>query len=184
MVFEDIKLPNLFIVGTGRAGTTSLYNYLKQHPEVFMSPIKEPQYFLRKDIYEFHDGIDIEKIISDFGEYINLFKGGEHKKIRGEASALYLYLKSATHEIYELIPDAKIIISLRNPIERALSYFRMNIGQGIIVAKSFCEAIRKIYRAFFLSENFNSFDFDVSGCIDFLVDYFKEDISFWLEEKN
>jgi hypothetical protein len=148
MIFEDIKLPNLFIVGTGRAGTTSLYNYLKQHPEVFMSPIKEPQYFLRKDIYEFHDGIDIEKIISDFGEYVSLFKGGEHKKIRGEASALYLYSKSATHEIYELIPDAKIIISLRNPIERALSYFRMNIGQGIIVAKSFCEAIRK--RPFYL----------------------------------
>jgi hypothetical protein len=42
---EDIKLQNLFIVGTGRAGTTSLYNYLKQYPEVFMSPIKEPQYF-------------------------------------------------------------------------------------------------------------------------------------------
>jgi len=63
---EDIKLPNLFIVGAPRSGTTSLYNYLKQHPEVFMSPIKEPHYFLRKDIYEFHDGIDIEKIISDF----------------------------------------------------------------------------------------------------------------------
>jgi hypothetical protein len=44
--------------------------------------------------------------------------------------------------------------------------------------------MRKIYRVFFLSENSNSFDFDVSGCIDFLVDYFKEDISFWLEEKN
>jgi hypothetical protein len=66
MIFEDIKLPNLFIVGTGIAGTTSLYNYLRQHPEVFMSTIEEPQYFLRKDIYEFHDGIDIEKIISDF----------------------------------------------------------------------------------------------------------------------
>jgi hypothetical protein len=56
---EDIKLPNLFTVGTGRAGTTSLYEYLKQHTEVFMFPIKEPQYFLRKDIYEFRDGIDI-----------------------------------------------------------------------------------------------------------------------------
>jgi hypothetical protein len=55
--------------------------------------------------------------------------------------------------------------------------------------------MRKIYRAFFLSENSNSFDFDVSRCIDFLVDYFKEDIkklsdllgrdlSFWLEEKK
>jgi hypothetical protein len=71
----------------------------------------------------------------------------------------------------------------------------MNITQGIIVEKSFCKAIRKIYRAFFLSENFNSFDFDVSRCIDFLVDYFKEDVkklsdllgrdlSFWLEEQK
>jgi hypothetical protein len=65
------------------------------------------------------------KIISDFGEYISLFKGGKDKKIRGEASVTYLYSKSATREIYELIPDAKIIISLRNPIERALSHFKL-----------------------------------------------------------
>ena len=293
---EDIKMPNLFIVGTGRAGTTSLYNYLKQHPEVFMSPIKEPHYFARKDIYEFHDGVDIEKIISDFKEYISLFKDGKGKKIRGEASTTYLYSKTATSEIYELIPDAKIIISLRNPIERALSHFRMNIAGGVIFTRSFCGAIRKrslylwmglyyehvkryletfstqnvkiiiyddlkndtlsvmkdicrflkidenyvfnidlskkynvslipknlylhmlatrtrkilkevvpfnlynrireIYKMFFLSENPNSFDFDVSKCIDFLVDYFKEDLkklsdllgrdlSFWLEEKK
>jgi hypothetical protein len=292
---EDIKLPNLFIVGAPRAGTTSLYNYLKQHPEVFMSPIKEPHHFARKDIYEFLDEISPPKIISDFKEYISLFRDGKGKKIRGEASITYLYSKSATREIYELIPDAKIIISLRNPIERALSHFKLDILHGIIIAKSFCEAIkkrplylwmglyyehvkryietfpkqnikiiiyddlkndplyvmkdicrfleidenyvfnidlkkynaslmpknvyfhifaikiakilkriipphfydkmRKIYRVFFLSENSNSFDFDVSRCIDFLVDYFKEDIkklsdllgidlSFWLEEKK
>jgi hypothetical protein len=46
-MIEDIKLPNLFIVGAPRSGTTSLYNYLKQHPEVFMSPAKEPHYFVR-----------------------------------------------------------------------------------------------------------------------------------------
>jgi hypothetical protein len=292
---EDIKLPNLFIVGAPRSGTTSLYNYLKQHPEVFMSPIKEPHYFARKDIHEFHDKVGYPKIISDFKEYISLFKGGKDKKIRGEASVNYLYSKSATCEIYKLIPDAKIIISLRNPIERALSHFKYDLTFGVIFVKSFCEAIkkrpfhlwmglyyehvkryletfstqnvkiiiyddlkndtlsvmkdicrfleidenyvfnidlkkynaslmpknvyfhifaikiakilkriipphfydkmRKIYRVFFLSENSNSFDFDVSRCIDFLVDYFKEDIkklsdllgrdlSFWLEEEK
>jgi len=289
---EDIKLPNLFIVGVPRSGTTSLYEYLKRHPEVFMSPCKEPHYFARKDIYEFLDEISPPKIISDFKEYISLFKGGKGKKIRGEASAIYFFSKSATREIYELIPDAKIIISLRNPIERALSHFKLDILHGIIIARSFCEAIRKrslylwmglyyehvkryletfpkqnvkiiiyddlkndtssvmkdicrfleidenyvfnidlskkynvslipknlylhmlatrarkilkevvhpnlysrireIYKMFFLSEDPNSFDFDVSKCIDFLVDYFKEDVkklsdllgrdlSFWL----
>jgi len=77
---EDIKLPNLFIVGAPRSGTISLYNYLKQHPEVFMSPIKEPHYFARNDIHEIHDVVDIEKIISDFEEYIILFKDRKGKK--------------------------------------------------------------------------------------------------------
>jgi hypothetical protein len=293
---EDIKMPNLFIVGAPRSGTTSLYNYLKQHPEVFMSPIKEPHYFARKDIHEFHDKVGYPKIISDFREYISLFKGGKDKKIRGEASVNYLYSKSATCEIYKLIPDAKIIISLRNPIERALSHFKYDLTLGVIFVKSFCEAIKKrpfhlwmglyyehvkryletfstqnvkiiiyddlkndtlsvmkdicrflkidenyvfnidlskkynvslipknlylhmlatrtrkilkevvpfnlysrireIYKMFFLSEDPNSFDFDVSRCIDFLVDYFKEDVkklsdllgrdlSFWLEEQK
>ncbi|MFZ8805846.1 MAG: sulfotransferase family protein, partial [Candidatus Calescibacterium sp.] len=140
---EDIKLPNLFIVGVPRSGTTSLYEYLKRHPEVFMSPCKEPHYFARKDIYEFLDEISPPKIISDFKEYISLFEGGKGKKIRGEASAIYFFSKSATREIYELIPDAKIIISLRNPIERALSHFKLDILHGIIIARSFCEAIRK-----------------------------------------
>jgi len=140
---EDIKLPNLFIVGAPRSGTTSLYEYLKQHPEVFMSPIKEPHYFARKDIHEYHDKVGYPKIISDFKEYISLFRDGKDKRIRGEASINYLYSKSATSEIYELIPDAKIIISLRNPIERALSHFKYDLTLGVIFVKSFCEAIKK-----------------------------------------
>jgi len=98
---EDLKLPNLFIVGTGRTGT-SLYEYLKQHTEVFMSPIKEPHYFVRNDIHEIHDVVDIEKIISDFEEYIILFKDRKGRKIIGEASTTYLYSKSATREFMNL----------------------------------------------------------------------------------
>jgi hypothetical protein len=77
---EDIKLQNLFIVGTGRAGTTSLYNYLKQYPEVFMSPIKEPQYFLRKDIYEFHDGLILRKLFQIFWSMLVYSKAENIKK--------------------------------------------------------------------------------------------------------
>ncbi len=146
---EDIKLPNLFIVGAPRCGTTSIYEYLKQHPDVFMSPIKEPHYFARKDISEFHDGIAPPDVILDFKDYIGLFGGGRNKKIRGEASTNYLYSKSATFEIFKLVPDAKIIISLRDPIERALSHFKRDIfAYGIIVSRSFCEAIK--IRPFYL----------------------------------
>jgi len=148
MKVEKVELPNLFIVGAPRAGTTSLYEYLRQHPEVYICPIKEPHYFVRKDLFEFHDGIAPPKIL-DFKDYIKLFKDGKCKKIRGEASTNYLYSKSATYEISKLIPDAKVIISLRNPIERALSHYKRDItAYGIIMGKGFCEAIKR--RPFYL----------------------------------
>jgi len=142
---ERVELPNLFIVGAPRAGTTSIYEYLRQHPDVYMCPIKEPHYFARKDLFvEFNDGIAPPDVISDLKDYIALFRGVRDKKIRCEASSSYLYSKSATFEIFELVPDAKIIISLRDPIERALSHFKLDIfAYGTIMGKSFCEAVKR-----------------------------------------
>ena len=113
--------PNFFIVGAPRCGTTSIAFYLNQHPEAFISELKEPYYFSRLD---FPDNLKRESMITDKKKYLDLFKKAKGSKAIGEASAAYLSSPHAPAEIKEEFPDAKIIISLRNPIERAhSSYF-------------------------------------------------------------
>ncbi|MBA2406434.1 MAG: sulfotransferase [Chitinophagales bacterium] len=126
------KLPNFFIVGAPKAGTTSLYYYLKRHPEVYMSPIKEPNFFsyedtIRQNLYH------KEKGVGTFQEYKKLFEqaNGHHKAI-GEASVSYLFYPTVAEKIHQLVPDAKIIMSLRNPIERAFSHFFMEHKLGYV----------------------------------------------------
>ena len=80
-------LPNLFIVGAAKSGTTSLHNYLNQHPDVFMCTPKEPHFLINNDIGK--DRIPVG--ICSENEYLNLFLAGEEKKYRGESSVCLLY---------------------------------------------------------------------------------------------
>lgn len=85
---REIKEPNFFIVGAAKSGTSSLAYYLGQHPDVYMSPVKEPCYFLS----DF--GLD------DYNEYISLFRGAGDALAVGEASTGYLadeYAATAIH---------------------------------------------------------------------------------------
>ncbi len=122
------NLPNFLIVGAGKSGTTSLYYYLKQHPEIFLSDNKEP-WFLgianNKNINLNHLS---SSIIFDYDKYIKLFNRSSGYKIIGEASTIYLYLyKNAINNIKKYLPnyyETKIIIILRNPIDRAYSHYK------------------------------------------------------------
>lgn len=98
--------PNLFIVGMPKAGTTSLYHYLNEHPEIFMSPDKEPSFF-SEDIKR--------KKYREEREYLELFRNS-NENIRGEASTYYILSDVAPEKIKKFNPRAKIIISLRGPI--------------------------------------------------------------------
>jgi len=120
------KQPNFFIVGATKAGTTSIYNYLKNIPGIFMSAEKEPNYFSRKNIPNDHPIIPIR----DKKKYLELFKGVKDEKIIGEASPTYLADPEAPKLIHEAYPDAKILISLRDPVERAFSHYLMVKGVG------------------------------------------------------
>ncbi len=122
------KLPNFLIVGAAKAGTTSLYNYLKEHPEIYMSPVKEPK-FITSNFLKFpFKGIGDDKveknIIKDFGSYTKLFSKVKDEKAIGEASAdtLYFY-RDSIYYIKKYLGDVKIIILLRNPIDRAFSAY-------------------------------------------------------------
>ena len=103
-----MKKPNLFVVGAPKCGTTSMHNYLGQHPEIFMCSLKETHYF-SPDLDCFSGRI---KEISD---YLPLFDSAGHAKYIGESSPEYLYSEVAAKQIKEFCSDAKIIIMLRNP---------------------------------------------------------------------
>jgi len=155
------KLPNFFIVGAAKSGTTALYYYLKQHPEIYMSPIKEPNYFAKdinvdlfREDYKREALIDTKKyfsksklkelhlaFITNFEDYLQLFREVNNEKAIGECSNSYLYSKVAAKEIRKLIPNVKIIMILRNPIERAYSHYLMNLRDGRTSEKDFIKEV-------------------------------------------
>ncbi len=134
-------LPNFFIVGAGKAGTTSLYHYLKQHPDVFLPAVKEPHYYSFRGVRPHGPWKDVE-YIKDKSIYEALFDTWDGHKAIGEVSASYLYYPEAATGIKKDIPGAKIIIILRSPIERAFSNYRHLIRIGLERNRNFGEVIR------------------------------------------
>lgn len=101
------KIPNFFIVGAPKCGTTALYQYLKEHPNIFMAP--KERHFFATDNFAGRESLD---------DYLNLFKRASDKHYAiGEASVFYLYSPVAIKNIYEFNNKAKIIAMLRNPID-------------------------------------------------------------------
>jgi len=121
------KWPNLFIVGASKSATGTLYVHLSKVPGICMSTIKEPNYFSVK----IHPG-DGELVIRDKKQYLSLFNIGKDDKIIGEASPEYLADSEAPNLIHQVSPKAKIIIILRDPVERAYSHYFTFVRQGRI----------------------------------------------------
>lgn len=101
--------PNFILAGAPKCGTTSMWQYLNQHPEVFMCKPKEPNYFC--------DDFPRIRKVKTANEYFSLFNETDQMhRIRGEASALYFYSNVAAERIKKFNPDAKILLMLRNPV--------------------------------------------------------------------
>ncbi len=137
-----MNLPNFFIIGAAKAGSTSLYEYLIQHPQVYMSPIKEPHYY--SNIRPSAEHAHIVCAVSDTKKYLSLFKGAGGYKAIGEASTSYLSEIGTAQRIKAKIPDAKIIILLRDPVDRAYSHYLMDVRDGF-QDLSFWDAIQSDY---------------------------------------
>ena len=150
---SSYRLPTFLVVGAVKAGTTSLHEYLQQHPGIFMSPVKETNYFSDADMLFDHFNLDYRQDIStNIDKYLDgpmdkkvhishvrtrrqyekLFRDVKDQKVIGEVSNSYLYLPSTTSAIQSQLPDAKIVMILRNPVERLYSQFLMNLRLGKI----------------------------------------------------
>ena len=124
-----MTLPNFIVIGAAKAGTTALYWYLAEHPAIYMSPVKETNYFAY--------GVDArggllwgDPEVHRFGvktlaEYEALFDGAGSTTAVGEASTMYLECPQAAGRIREAIPSARIICGLRDPVDRAYSDYQM-----------------------------------------------------------
>jgi hypothetical protein len=131
---------DFFIVGAPKAGTTSLYHYLNKHLEVEMSSQKEPDYFSDYALQE--QGMYYGKNrIDTLDKYNNLFVNPQ-AKLRGEGSVSYLFYDDVPNKIKKYNPDSKIIIMLRNPIDRAFSHYLMDYRLGL-VSESFEDIVKK-----------------------------------------
>jgi hypothetical protein len=119
-----MRKPNLFIVGHPRTGTSSLHYYLDQHPEIFMTSIKEPNFFahdFREESDHFH-GKSLYFPFRTEEQYLRLYQRWKSEKIAGEASATNLCSKVSAKEIWEFNPNAKIVMMFREPVEFLYSY--------------------------------------------------------------
>lgn len=130
MTSSQRSLPDFLIIGTQKGGTTSLYSYLVQHPKIAPVLTKEIHYFDG----HYSEGLPWYKAHFPFSFQM---KG----KITGEATPYYLYHPHAPKRAAELVPNAKLIILLRNPVERAYSHYNMGNKLNIENRESFEEAI-------------------------------------------
>jgi len=148
----------IFIVGAPKAGTTSLFHYLDAHPEIKMSSEKEPDYFSDKELSEqglYYGGSRIDTL----EKYNKLFLDGEKQKIMGEGSVSYLFYPDVPLRIKEYNPESKIIIMLRNPVERAFSHYLMDYRLGLTSASFESEFNKKEglnFQQYFLLGNYSS----------------------------
>jgi Sulfotransferase family len=130
--------PNLFVVGAAKAGTTSVYDELARHPRIYMSPMKEPHFFSRIEPSPQREAFFPH--VTDEREYLALFKGATDQELVGEASTSYLWDTQAAERIKRAVPEATILIMLRDPVERAYSQYWNDVREGI-ETRSFADAI-------------------------------------------
>jgi hypothetical protein len=141
------KLPNFILAGAPTCGTTSLHHYLCQHPQIYMSPVKEPTYFAAADMVKRDDfmrvitrdktafkqyvaGAMTESArywVTEWADYQQLFKNVRQQIAIGESSVSYIWLPSAAHAIREKLPQARLIFMLRDPADRLFSWYLMKL---------------------------------------------------------
>lgn len=131
VILNLMKLPDFLVIGAAKSGTVSLYHYLQQHPQIYMSPQNEPNYWaLAGADFATHfqgpgDRQAIEQYyVTDQAAYEKLFAQADPEQCVGESSPVYLYSARAAHQIQAHLPHCKLVVILRHPADRAYSHYR------------------------------------------------------------
>lgn len=143
-----MALPDFFIAGVPKAGTTALHSALARHPAIYMSPVKEPKFFLTDgpppaegggpgDAKTYREHIWRRE---DYEALFDVAPGMAANGLKGESTPFYLHSRNAQRRIRALIPDAKLIVVLRDPIERAHSNWAHLWSAGLDPCDDFVEA--------------------------------------------
>jgi hypothetical protein len=145
-----MKLPNFFLAGPPKAGTTSLHHYLRQHPQVYMNPIKEPTFFGVADLRsrdDFLPTVERERVklraylegpqvrpaqfwVTEWDDYVQLFRNVREETAIGEASVSYFWQPSAAAAIRSKLPEARLIFVLRNPADRLVAWYMLAVRRN------------------------------------------------------
>lgn len=133
--------PNFLIIGAMKSGTTPLYDFLGQHPQVFMPRRKEPHFFSSISQGESFQFEGDREVISCPDRFQALFAPKPEQTAVGEASTSYLCTPGTAKAIYDHLPHAKLICVLRNPVERAYSHYLFLRGHGIESLDNFAQAL-------------------------------------------
>ena len=163
MIESKQKLPNLFVVGAAKSGTTAIYNFLDQHPDIYMSPLKEPHFFCddirRENFSTFFKKRTVSPaylkhylsqkklskmqiaFVDNEKDYFQLFREHSDEKYLGEVSNGYLFSTVAAQNIYNFNPNAKIIMILRDPCERAFSQWSREHQANLSYSNNFINDI-------------------------------------------
>lgn len=147
-----VKTPNFLIVGAAKSGTSALWHYLKQHPEVYMVARKHTRFFAYDVEYPDFSGLAPKDpgspySVVDLEDYHALFDGVTEEKAVGEISWTYLYRPEAPGRIHgytrEYAPEMKLIVILRHPADRAYSHYRQNFKAGREPITDFVRALEE-----------------------------------------
>jgi hypothetical protein len=133
-------IPNLFIVGAPKAGSTFLYQNLKSHPELYFTKIKELNFFSHSSIIESKSYYKDYRVKS-LEKYLTFYEDAKAQKFLTDVSVSYFAYPDVANKIHAFNPNAKIIISLRNPISRAFSHYLMDKRMGY-ASNSFLDYIK------------------------------------------
>jgi len=139
-----MALPDFLVAGVPKAGTTALHAALSRHPGLYLSPIKEPKFFLTDGPPPAKggpgDALTYREHVWERARYEALFDAAPPGTLRGEATPLYLYAPDAMRRIHRLIPDAKLIVIIRDPVERAHSNWTHLWSAGLEPVRDFVQA--------------------------------------------
>ena len=141
-----MTMPNFLVIGAQKSGTSSLHYYLGQHPEIFMSALKEPGFFYfagrPNDFRGPYKRFKRQTIVTTEEAYRKLFQNVRDEKAIGESTPVYMFASHAAEQIHRYLPGAGLIAILRHPADRAYSEYLMRLRDGVEPCGDFREALR------------------------------------------